>query len=509
MSHSPFRVGVVTRTRDRPAFVARALHSVAAQTFAGWRLVLVNDGGDAAALDAALAAAGLSAMLASGAVQVLHLPQSVGRSAAFNRGAAALDTEFVCCLDDDDTWDPGFLTALVDLYDRTLPLAPDLGGVATLVTALREDLVEEDGAMTLVPLGEDDLPHAFRRKDFFLDPVAYATYRHDLYPVQWMLRRAEALAVGGFPEAFSVMEDRAFMTRFLQRWRLAILDRPLAFHHRRPRRRGDTSQSVVLNTLDNPSYDWRLFADLAKVALNSPPEGAADAPLPAARAAELIRAVAGTVIKELNDETSALWHKINGEAATLRAQVQALEARIGHVANREEAEAPAGMRRWALWDRVGETGAGYTLGAGTPFLDRLDLSMAEDMPGLLLHASPVQRQMVVQIPRTGDWTALELSLAGLAGKGEGLRCELVVSHPAGFLFETALSLSLRDRLGRKSHAFEDSHVHACPPGGSVRVTRDFTPEALARSDRPKLSVALPRQALDFRLICHDLVVSRI
>ncbi|MFN4099677.1 MAG: hypothetical protein ACK4GT_07865, partial [Pararhodobacter sp.] len=367
-------------------------------------------------------------------------------------------------------------------------------------------LVEEDGITTLVPLGEDDLPHSFKRKDFFLDPVAYATYRHDLYPVQWMLRRAEALAVGGFPEAFSVMEDRAFMTRFLQRWRLAILDRPLAFHHRRPRRHGDTSQSVVLNTLDNPSYDWRLFSDLAKVALNSPPEGADDAS--AARTAELIRAVAGTVIKELNDETSALWHKINGESATLRARIQALDARIGHVEAREEAEAPAEARRWSLWDTVGEQDAGYALGAGTPFLERLDLSMAEATPGLLLHASPVRRQMVVQVPRTGDWTALELSLAGLARRGEGLRCELVVSHPTGFLFETALSLSLRDRLGRKSHGFEGNHVHACPPGGSLRITRDFPSDWLARSDKPKLSIALPRQALDFRFLCHDLVVSR-
>lgn len=510
MSSSAPRVGVVIRTRDRPLFVTRALSSVQAQTFGGWRVVLVNDGGDRAVLEAAIAAGGLAAGFDGGAMTALHLPASVGRSDAFNRGAQALETEFVCCLDDDDTWDPEFLEALLDLYDRTAPMVPDLGGVAALVTAVREDLVEaEDGRQTLVALGEEDLPHAFKRKDFFIDPVAYATYRHDLYPVQWMLRREAVLAAGGFPAGFNVMEDRAFMTRYLQTWRLAILDRKLAFHHRRSRRHGDTAQNVALNTLDNPSYDWRLYSDLAKVPINSPPGEAGPLPLPGARHAELLRAAAATVIKELNDETSALWHKVNGEAAAIRARIDALDARIGGVTAREAIDTDPDARLWSLWAAVGAQDAGFRLGAGTPFLERFELSMEKDGPGLLMHAAPVQHRMVVQVPRTGDWTALELSLAGLARRGEGLRCEFVVSHPEGYLFETALSLWQRDRLGRRSRLFAEPHVHSCPPGGSLKVARTFSAAQLDRADQPKLSIALPRQALDFRFVCHDLVVSRI
>lgn len=501
MTSSAPRVGIVIRTKDRPLFVTRALHSVLAQTTDSWRVVLVNDGGDPALLEAALQADGLLPAFKGGAMQLLSLPRSIGRSLAFNRGAEALATEFVCCLDDDDTWDPEFLQALLGLYDQTREMAPDLGGVASLVTAIREDLLVEDGAETLVPQGEDELPASFRRRDFFLDPVAYATYRHDLYPVQWMLRRAEALEVGGFPAAFNVMEDRAFMTRFLQRWRVAILDRKLAFHHRRTRRQDDTAQNVALNTLDNPSYDWRLYSDLAKMPLNSPPEGA-DPGI-------LIRATAATVIKELNDETSALWHKINGESATLRAKIDALEARVSGVSLHEEVTAPLEARAWSLWPTVGELNLGYRLGAGTPFLDRFELSLAESRPGLLMHASPVERRMVVQIPQTQDWAAVELSLAGLARRGEGLRCELIVSHPQGFLFETALSVRHKDLIGRRSHAFEENHVHSCPPGGALKITREFSARQLAKAEMPKLSIALPRQAQDFRFICHDLVVSRI
>ncbi|MCB1388375.1 MAG: glycosyltransferase family 2 protein [Rhodobacteraceae bacterium] len=509
MSQTDPRVGIVIRTKDRPLFVTRALRTVLAQTLDDWQVVLVNDGGARALLEPALADDDLAAAFASGAMTALHLPEPVGRSVAFNRGVEALRAEFVCCLDDDDTWAPDFLASLVAFFDRIHALAPDLGGVASLVTAVREDIVTEDGVDTLVAQGEDELPNAFRRKDFFLDPVAYATYRHDLYPVQWMLRRTSVLEAGGFPPAFNVMEDRAFMTRFLQTWRVAILDRKLAFHHRRARRKGDTSQSVHLNTLDNPSYDWRLFSDLAKARLNTPPPGALTDGTVTPAGAELIRAAAATVIKELNDETSALWHKINGEAATLRARIAELDARIGGNTAPAEIDTPVEDRVWSLWPSIGELDVAFRLGVGTPFLERFDLSMPEDQPGLLMHASPVQRRLVIQVPRTSDWAAVELSLAGLVRRGEGLRCEMVVSHPQGYLFETALSAWHRDLIGRRSHSFEGNYVHSCPPGGSLLVRRDFPADWLARADQPRLSVALPRQAQDFRFICHDLVVSRI
>ena len=195
--------------------------------------------------------------------------------------------------------------------------------------------------------------------------------------------------------------------------------------------------------------------------------------------------------------------------AALRARIEALDARIGAVDPIARTEAAPALRAWSLWDHVGEFGAGFPLGAGTPFLERLSLSMAESQPGLLMHASHAQRRCVVQVPSTGDWAALELALTDLAGAGEGLRCELIVSSTEGFLFETALSVWQRDRLGRRSHHFHDSHVHACPPGGSVRVARDFPAEFLDRTSQPKFSITLPRHALNFRLAINDLVVSRI
>lgn len=493
-----FSVGVVTRTRDRPLFVGRALRAVLAQTHADWRLVLVNDGGDAGALRAHLAAEGLA--LPPERITILDNPASRGRAAAFNQGLTALDTDFVACLDDDDSWEPDFLEALLALYAENAPLIPDLGGAASGLTAVLEDLVPGPDGPRIQILGEDGLPNAFRRSDFLLGAIAYATYRHDLYPVQWLLKRQAVADLGGFPEAFEVMEDRAFLLRFVQHWRIATLDRPLAHHHRRVRRAEDQDRSAEMNTLDNPSYDWRRFSDLALPSLATPPGAEADLP-------QLLRAVGASVVKELNDETSALWHKINGEAQGLHARLEAIEARVGAHPPPAPLAPPRARTAWSLWQAVGARPIGYPLGAGTPFLGRLSLSLAGAADGLLLHADPETRTFQIQVPLTGAWCALELSLAGLGRPGQALDCELILGLPGGGLFETALVVAERRLAARPRHELILRHVHAAPEsGGSLRLSRRFEAADLARDPQAKFSIVLPREARNLRLRLDDLAV---
>jgi len=498
-------VGIVIRTRDRPLFVRRALASVLAQTYPHWRIALVNDGGARPALEAAIADTGATVTFPEGALWVEHLPRSIGRSAAFNLGMDRLDTDFVTCLDDDDTWSPDFLRALVDFHTETAALVPDLGGVMCRLTAIREEVVEHESGSTIVTLGEDDLPNAFKRNDFFINPIAYACYRQDVYPVQWMLNREAAVAAGGFPREFNVMEDRAFMTRFLQNWRLAVLDKPLAFHHRRVSRREDRARRIEMNTIDNPSYDWRLFADLSRMPIHSPP--GLDAGLTAQ--GTMLRAVAASVLREVNDETSALWHKIDGEAARLREQLEQLENRLSDAPPAAALSADPARTAWSLWEKQGDQEFGHAISPGHPFAGRFLLSQNFDSPGRLVHASRLRRRLVVQLPQTRDWSAIEIALDGLAEPGGGLRCafELISDH--AYLFETALSVHPRDRLGRSQHRFVETYVHSCPANAHVTVVRDFSSALLTGDENPKLSIILPRQAQNFHFCCRDLVISRL
>ncbi|MCC5989413.1 MAG: glycosyltransferase family 2 protein [Pararhodobacter sp.] len=497
-------VGVVIRTRKRPHFVARALRSVAAQTHDDWRVVLVNDGGARAPLDALIdsLATGDGKGFPRERLLTEHLPKSIGRSAAFNHGLARLDTGFVACLDDDDSWQPDFMQGLLAFHARIGALVPDLGGVMAMVTAIREEVIHHpDGREEIVELGEDGLANAFRRRDFLVNPVAYATYRHDLYPVQWLLKREAVVQAGGFPAEFDVMEDRAFMTRFLQHWQLAVLDKPLARHHRRVSRTADTGRTASMNTLDNPSYDWRLFADLARIGIHSPSGTGPDL-------ATLVRAVASTVVREINDETSAIWHKLDGEARRLRERIEALGSMSGAQPTADQLETAPERIGYALWQALDGQEIGHAIDPAAGFAGRFSLSQGFTLPGQLILASAALRRFDIQLPETRDWSAVEFSLDGLAPPGNGLVCEAIIGSAEGFLFETALSLWQKKGFGSGEHRFIATHVHSCPPMSRVHLRRWFSAAELAQGSDAKLSIILPKAARNFRFCLHDLVISR-
>lgn len=103
-------VSVIVRTRDRPALLAEALASVAAQSSRDLELVVVNDGGESVreVVDA------LQPPLRR---TLVDLQPGRGRSAAANAGIAAARGRWLLFLDDDDLLFP-------DAVERLLGAAP-------------------------------------------------------------------------------------------------------------------------------------------------------------------------------------------------------------------------------------------------------------------------------------------------------------------------------------------------------------------------------------------------
>ncbi len=512
-------VGIVIRTKDRPIFVTRALATVQAQVYRNWKIMLVNDGGDAATLADAIVAQA-NELRADNRLTVLNLDPGMGRSAAFNQGVAALRTDFVACLDDDDTWDPEFLSELIAFYTRLKPDVDDLGGVAAKVTALKEDFFETPDGMEIRVTGEDDLPRAFFRGEFFLNPLAYACYRQDIYPVQWIMRREAVQAVGGFPEAFDVMEDRAFMNRFLGRNRLAILDRKLAFHHRRVKRSSDNSRNVLMNTLDNPSYDWRMFADLARPGFQL---GSSDT------LADTMRSFAADLLSEVNYETSAIWQKVDGEMRSLqermdRERLELHTTLMGIMAElpQQQGAAPSSAatqripanvgdvqnKAYDLWTAAGSQATAQHLAHGQYFAGKLILSRQNGEDGQLLHIDPQARMLELQLPNTGGWSAVELELEDFVQKDRGLRVHAALDSAQGYLFETAL-VCLDKFDESQSYRLSDLTVHSCQRDTGCILRRDIPAAWLASVTHPKLSIILPRHATNFCFRCSDLVVELV
>ena len=526
MDVSGFSVGVVIRTNDRPFFVPRALASVTSQLHKNWHIVLVNDGGDPELLRDGIAHDGVMP-IPSEQFTVMDVIPGKGRSQAFNSGVEALQTDFVTCLDDDDTWDPEFMSALLQFFAETAASVPDLGGVGTKVTALKEEIVGTGKDSRLQVIGEDALPPAFHRGEFFLNALAYSCYRQDIYPVQWMMRRQNVRDVGGFPVHFDVMEDRAFMNLFLARWRIAILDRKLAYHHRRVQRGTDNTRNVLLNTLDNPSYDWRFFADLARPTIDYGTNY---------ENASVVRSIASDLLAEVNYETSAIWQKVDGEMralhkqladnkAELQAELQALAASVSTRDDTDDTQPPdedalphssdtlfpppvPGATLFDIWSVYRAEHAQY-MQFGEQFAERLQLSCSAAQYGLMLHAAPEAGKLVCQLPETQGWAAIEISLAGLVATGAGVQVRFQLESQDGYLFETALMGTELDEHGAQHHQMSAYEVHSCDNLTGCIVTRRVEAAWLDRAKQPRLVIILPRNARNFRFICRNLIIEQL
>lgn len=103
-------VSVVIPTRNRPALVVAAVHSVLAQTMGDLEVVVVIDGPDPATA-AALAA------VDDPRLRVIANPQSQGAALARNTGVDASAGRWIAFLDDDDEWYPNKLEKQLAIAD--------------------------------------------------------------------------------------------------------------------------------------------------------------------------------------------------------------------------------------------------------------------------------------------------------------------------------------------------------------------------------------------------------
>jgi glycosyltransferase involved in cell wall biosynthesis len=169
-------ISVVIPTCRRPDLLARALASVRAQSLAPAEIVVVDDGGDAAARPACGAAG----------ARLVANTHARGPSGARNCGAALARGIWLAFLDDDDEWLPPYLaTALAHLAAEGLDvLCADL-------LYHYEDGTEQPGKSA---------PAALAAADFLIRNPG-------LIGSNLVIRRATFAALGGFDESLLAAED--------------------------------------------------------------------------------------------------------------------------------------------------------------------------------------------------------------------------------------------------------------------------------------------------------------
>lgn len=105
-------VSIIVRTKDRPKLLARALQTIASQTYRPIEVVLVNDGG------CDLDTENLRSILGDIPFNYLRLKENRGRAHAGNVGIEHARGNYIGFLDDDDEFYPEHLSVLVPLLGQ-------------------------------------------------------------------------------------------------------------------------------------------------------------------------------------------------------------------------------------------------------------------------------------------------------------------------------------------------------------------------------------------------------
>lgn len=230
-------VSIITRTKDRPLLLKRAIEDVLNQTYQNWVHVIVNDGGCQTPVDMLLDEYKTQY---NSRAHIIHNLTSRGMEAASNRGINESDSKYIVIHDDDDTWHPEFLSkciAFLDNENHYLLKDQQYAGVVTHSTRILESI--------------DDAKVKFVDKDSFNDwmkniSLSRLLCSNTFPPISFVFKRSLIREVGCFREDLPVLGDWDFHLRTALRHEIGLIQEPLAnYHHRLPNRNDSYSNTVV------------------------------------------------------------------------------------------------------------------------------------------------------------------------------------------------------------------------------------------------------------------------
>lgn len=245
------RVGIITRTKDRPLLLRRAMDSVHGQSFKDYVWMIVNDGGESEPVDEIASAArrlGID-------VHVVHHEASLGMEAASNAGINATNSQYLVIHDDDDSWHPDFLSECVSFLDNET----NYGGVVTHTTQITEEL-HSDSVKEI-----KRIPYNAGLLSVYLIDLAQV---NRFPPISFVFRRDLYDQVGGFDETLPVLGDWDFHLRLCAKADIGVIREPLAYYHIRNNSEGIYSNTVTGGKSLHIEYDAKIRNKLLREDLN-------------------------------------------------------------------------------------------------------------------------------------------------------------------------------------------------------------------------------------------------
>ena len=232
------RVAVITRTKNRPLLLGRAIESVIHQTYQDWLMVIVNDGGEASPVDALVEK--YKDQLKD-RIHVVHNPQSLGMEAASNKGIHACDSEYVIIHDDDDAWHPDFLSRTVDFLEQDTRYS-NLGGVVTYMELVYEEMTET----SVKEVRREGCRH------WIPELTLWQMAAGNLFaPISFLYKRSVYDVIGGsYREDLPVLGDWEFNLRFMKYYDIGLIPEELSYYYHRVAGTNNNYSNTVVDGVD-------------------------------------------------------------------------------------------------------------------------------------------------------------------------------------------------------------------------------------------------------------------
>lgn len=214
------KIAIITRTKDRSVYLPRAIKSIAEQSFSDYVHVIVNDGGNQAAVEDIV---NLQSPDVKSKIKLFHRTHPSGApDTIFNESIDRVDSEYVAILDDDDTWHKDFLLQTTQNLDNDASIAGVVVRADKVIEKIKGNSIKILKSERLMP--ELQVISLYRQ---FID--------NQLSTNAFVFRRTAYEKVGKYDTTLPVVADWEFGIRFLQEYEVAFLDPGFAlanYHHR-------------------------------------------------------------------------------------------------------------------------------------------------------------------------------------------------------------------------------------------------------------------------------------
>lgn len=239
------KIAIITRTKDRPLLLERAILSVLNQSFMDWQHIIVNDAGDPGCVEKLVQKYSDEY---DNRVKIIHNEESKGMERASNIGIKNAQSEYIVILDDDDSWENDFLEKSLEYLEKQ-----HAQGVITHCNYVIEK-IENNNVEILQKYPFNTDIDKMTLKSVILSKI-YPP------PVSFIFERICYDQLNGFNEEFLKAGDIEFILRFLQKFKITVLQKALANYHARPYNQGVQANSTQQ---DNSCWEKKLSKSLLK-----------------------------------------------------------------------------------------------------------------------------------------------------------------------------------------------------------------------------------------------------